>query len=304
MSSYRESKIIGVLVLGMVYIVAAGVAVAVVRFSPFDSELPTALLADAVATAAVFVFSRLLDNSSVYDPYWSVAPILLAVYLLPFEGGFLQPRLLIALALVCLWGTRLTFNFLRHWRGLSQEDWRYADYRRAAGRLYWPLSFFGFHLFPTLVVFAGCAPLLFVAPSSVPLGPLDITAFAVMIAAIVIEGAADAQMRAHTRNAEPGSPTFRGGLWAYSRAPQLLRRGLVLVGCIPRGYGGRCPRVDPGWTGRGDPPLPPGEPSPDRETNAKTPPRLRPGRERSLPPDTLVHQAEVRSEGGIGSILN
>ena len=34
-----------------------------------------ALAADVVATVVVFGFSLALDNSSMYDPYWSVAPV-------------------------------------------------------------------------------------------------------------------------------------------------------------------------------------------------------------------------------------
>lgn len=43
------------------------------------------LLADVGATVVVFIFSCILKNSSVYDPYWSVQPIinLLGIHLVP-----------------------------------------------------------------------------------------------------------------------------------------------------------------------------------------------------------------------------
>jgi hypothetical protein len=37
-------------------------------------------VADLAGTIAVFVFSRIYQNSSFYDPYWSVAPLPIGIY--------------------------------------------------------------------------------------------------------------------------------------------------------------------------------------------------------------------------------
>ena len=59
----------------LAYFVAAAVAFAAGRVADRGSLLWTAAAADIAATLVVFVFSLILDNSSVYDPYWSVAPV-------------------------------------------------------------------------------------------------------------------------------------------------------------------------------------------------------------------------------------
>jgi len=202
--------------------VALGAAIAAARAAP-DRLILAALLADLVATIVVFGFSLAFDNSSLYDPYWSVAPVPIAIFwFLRAGAGGTRIRQLVALALLCAWSVRLTVNCLRRWKGIAQEDWRYADFRRV-GWLYWPISFLGFHLFPTAIVFLGCLS-LFPALSSAgrPLGILDAIAAAVTATAISIEWTADRQLRRFLskRSRDSGRGELLGkGLWALSRHP-------------------------------------------------------------------------------------
>jgi len=201
-----------------VYLVAAAVALAAGRLVAGGSLLWTAGIADIAATVVVFVFSLILDNSSVYDPYWSVAPVPILVYWLVADAE-VTARQAVVLLLAAAWAVRLTMNWLRRWRGLADEDWRYADYRRL-GAAYWPVSFFGFHLFPTLIVFLGCVALLpaFV-PGSRPASILDLAGFIVTLGAIVIEAGADRQLRRFIRSRKDPSQVLDTGLWALSRHP-------------------------------------------------------------------------------------
>src|SRR3954454_13590012 len=54
---------------------AFGTAVALHQHHP----ITVAFAADLVATVVVFALSMLLANSSLYDPYWSVAPPVVAI---------------------------------------------------------------------------------------------------------------------------------------------------------------------------------------------------------------------------------
>ena len=40
----------------------------------------TPLIADIIATFVIWLFSRTFNNSSFYDPYWSIVPPILALY--------------------------------------------------------------------------------------------------------------------------------------------------------------------------------------------------------------------------------
>jgi steroid 5-alpha reductase family enzyme len=191
------------------------------RLTPGWAPVWSAGLADLAATVVVFCFSLGLDNSSVYDPYWSVAPALLAPWWLLRRGGLAAAtgvRQAAVLALVLLWAGRLTWNWMRRWRGLGHEDWRYADYRRL-GAGYWPVSFLGFHLMPTVLVFVGCLSLLpAFSPAGRPLGLLDAAALVVTGGAILIEMTADRQLWRFLAARRPGE-ILDSGLWALSRHP-------------------------------------------------------------------------------------
>jgi len=183
--------------------------------------------ADLAATLVVFTFSVAYDNSSLYDPYWSVVPPCLAVYwTLGAPGDVPGTRQMLVVLLVVAWGTRLTANWLRGWRGLRHEDWRYVQMRAQTGRAYWLASLVGLHLLPTAVVLLGCFPLfLAVARGTEPVGWCDALAIAIGAAAVVVEGMADLQLHRFRATAAPGS-TLATGLWAYSRHPNYFGEAL------------------------------------------------------------------------------
>ncbi len=244
----RASRTAAMLLLALAYLTAGALAAATVSWTPLAHPLALALTADLVATSGVFLFSFGLDNSSVYDPYWSVAPPVLAGYWLVLGWGQGDGlRQLLVSVLVASWAVRLTLNCLRQWRGLQQEDWRYRELRDKLGAAYWPVSLLGIHLMPTLVVFAGCLPLYgALAAGSRPFGPLDALAAAVTSAAIWIEGNADRQLRraraatALDTSRTAARPVHATGLWAHSRHPNYLGEilfwwGLYLFGLAARG---------------------------------------------------------------------
>src|SRR5579863_10037116 len=113
--------------------VLAGVA-AVGTGILFHAQQPIVIvaLADLAATIVVFIFSVISNNSSIYDPYWSVAPVPIALFWLLQSGsnGFSNARHALIFACLCLWALRLTSNWAIQWRGLGHEDWRYRDMRK------------------------------------------------------------------------------------------------------------------------------------------------------------------------------
>ncbi len=202
----------GLAVLAVAYAAAIAAAAAVAWALRGGSPVLAAALADAAATAVVFAFSVACDNSSVYDPYWSVAPVPIALYWASRrEGGGLGAREVAVLVLLLAWATRLTANQLSRWRGLADEDFRYREIRGRAGRAYWPASLVSIHLLPTTWVFLGLLPVAAVlgAPGR-PLGPLD---------AVAVEAAADRQLRAFLRSRRDPGAVLETGLWALSRHP-------------------------------------------------------------------------------------
>jgi steroid 5-alpha reductase family enzyme len=203
-----------------------------------------ALAADLAATGVVFAFSFWFDNSSFYDPYWSVAPLPIALYwaLAPGAETAVPARQGLALVVVALWGLRLTSNWARGWRGLDHEDWRYVDLRRKSGGAYWAVSFGGLHFGPTLIVFLGCLPLwAAVHAASRPLGLLDAAGVALALGGTLLELLADAQLQRFRLAPPAPDAVLESGLWAWSRHPNYLGEilywcGLALLGFAAAGW--------------------------------------------------------------------
>ena len=205
----------------LAYAVALGVAIGAGFLFSNHAFIVVALAADVAATCVIYIFGRFFRNSSFYDPFWSLAPIGIAVYWAltsPINAGWQQ---FIVLALACLWGLRLTWHWASGWRGLAHEDWRYSDLRQKTGRRFWLVELAGIDLMPTLVVFLGCLSLYPVLTSPHLFGALYVTAIIVTSAAIIIESVADEQLRRFTRGSNPGD-IMESGLWAYSRHPNYL----------------------------------------------------------------------------------
>jgi steroid 5-alpha reductase family enzyme len=211
-----------------VYLLALLAAVLSARLLSGAHPVLIAFTADLTATVVVFAFSVVFDNSSIYDPYWSVAPPLIALYWLTAAGlpDRLPVRSLLLLALLFVWAVRLTFNWVRRWDGIRDEDWRYRDFRKRYNSLYWPVSFLGIHLFPTLIVFLGCLSfypamsLGAAAPRS--FGLLDVFAAAVTLGAIMLETTADRQLHKYKSASPKPGEIFSRGLWARCRHPNYL----------------------------------------------------------------------------------
>jgi steroid 5-alpha reductase family enzyme len=199
------------------YAVAAACAFGAGALVSGAHPLAVAAAADVAATLVVFIFSVILDNSSVYDPYWSVAPIGIILYFAWQAPSSPDLRQGIVIALVCFWAIRLTWNWLLRWQGLKDEDWRYSDFR--SNRAYWAVSFAGFHFFPTVAVFAGCLPLVPVFISSHAIGVIDALAVIVTCGSIIMEMKADRDLRLFRRKPREQGELLTNGIWSWCRHP-------------------------------------------------------------------------------------
>ena len=190
------------------------------------------LVLDVLATLTIFLFSMVFNNSSLYDPYWSLLPpIIIAFWVFDsYAPADLSLLHWIILSLVAVWSLRLTWNWINRWRGIKDEDWRYIAFRFKYQEYYWMVSLFGIHLFPTLIVLLACLavyPALVLGDGS--MGIMEWTAAAVTLAAIVIEWIADLQLRRYICD-KSRCDFLSTGLWKYSRHPNYFGEVLFWTG--------------------------------------------------------------------------
>ncbi|MBT6890391.1 MAG: DUF1295 domain-containing protein, partial [Gammaproteobacteria bacterium] len=134
------------------YLLALAAAWVTLQFVAEYHIMIQVLIADVVATIIIFAFSVVYKNSSFYDAYWSVIPVVIVGYLMSLQGDAELIRQLMLALVILLWGFRLTANWAYTWSGLDHVDWRYVNLQAKAGILWWPLSFTGVHLYPTILV--------------------------------------------------------------------------------------------------------------------------------------------------------
>ena len=206
----------------LVYILALIVAVIVGYAARNLNPVFIVLIADIAATLVVYGMGRLFHNASLYDAYWSVAPLVITIFWV--FGSFLHRAVMIRQVIVSvfvfIWGFRLTWNWAHQWQGIKHEDWRYRDLREKNPLWFWLIELVGIEVMPTVIVFLACLPLYPVLVAGTGhFAVLDLIAFVITAVAIAIETTADRQLWQFTRQKTRSGEIMTKGLWAYSRHP-------------------------------------------------------------------------------------
>ncbi len=223
--SLKNNRTLSLLVIVFVYIISAVLGIFSYRTLNFEWWL-SLLFADVIATVAVFIFSLIFHNASVYDPYWSVQPpVILAAFAIGEKLTLLGVLLLFA---VFLWGIRLTLNWAYTFANLNHQDWRYTMLKEKTGAFYPVINLIGIHMVPTLIVYACILPAVYAVRSGLTGNIGSVLFLCVSLFAATLQGIADFQMH---RFRKRGSSVFiHDGLWKYSRHPNYLGEILMWWG--------------------------------------------------------------------------
>ena len=178
-----------------------------------------------IATIVIYISSILVKNSSLYDPFWSVAPLPIALYLsyVSIEMGGSITIILLVLLPLSYWSFRLTNNWRRSWQGLEHEDFRYIDLKKRFKKSPYIIDFFGIHMYPTLQVNLSLLPLYYVLINDVTEIPFFLYMASIFtFSAVVLEHVADEQMHKFRSNPKNKDKTMDLLLWRFSRHPNYL----------------------------------------------------------------------------------
>lgn len=222
----KDNRVLSFIIVAVVYAVATLCGVLIYLALPISSVWLKLLIADVAATAVTFIFSLIFNNASVYDPYWSVQPIVIAIAFA--IGGKMTAARLLPLIAVSLWGVRLTANWAYTFKNLNHQDWRYTMLKEKTGKFYPIVNFLGIHLFPTLVVYACVLPVVYTYALDFKANTGSVVFFILSILAVILQLVSDTQMQKF-RNGKTGG-FIRNGLWKYSRHPNYLGEILMWWG--------------------------------------------------------------------------
>ncbi|MBE5817376.1 MAG: DUF1295 domain-containing protein [Clostridiales bacterium] len=225
MKKIKNNRAVSFLIVATVYVIAGIIGVGVYNRLTADWWI-SLLVADAAATVAVFIFSVLFSNASVYDPYWSVQPIFIVI--LFAIGRELTLLGILSIIVVSIWGIRLTANWAYTFHGLTHQDWRYTMLKEKTGLFYPIINFIGIHMVPTFVVYGCILPVAYVLLNGIEADLLSIMFLLISLCAVLLQGTADIEM--HRFRINRNSVFNRNGLWRYSRHPNYLGEILMWWG--------------------------------------------------------------------------
>ena len=201
------------------YVISFYLAYLITKTTNLDGWL-LILVWHITATLFVFLFSNIHKNSSIYDPFWHVAPIPIVFYIAN-QSPLPDLQLNLVLSAFLFWALRLTYNWYLNWTNLDHEDFRYIDLKDNNRFIAFINDLFGIHLIPTLIVNVSLYP-IYEALMSNNLNNLIYIGFILIILAVVIQYISDAQMRKFKSNESNFGKTMKYGLWKYSRHPNYL----------------------------------------------------------------------------------
>lgn len=178
----------------------------------------------------VWLLSLKKRNASIVDSFWGLGFILLAWLTAGHGAGFVGRRTLL-LALISLWGLRLSLHIT--WRNWGQgEDRRYQVWRQKYGESFWWQSLWRVFGLQGLLLW-----IISLAPQAALLSPepgwftwADRLGTLLWLVGFLFEALADWQLARFK-----GDPANRGqvmdrGLWRYSRHPNYFGETLVWWG--------------------------------------------------------------------------
>ena len=222
--SLKDNRKLSFVIVFIVYVLASVGGVFIFNALNYDLWL-NLLIADVCATVITFIFSLIFTNASVYDPYWSVKPLVICLGLL-LSGTSLMA--IIMVTCVCAWGVRLTANWAYTFHGLTHQDWRYTMLKEKTGAFYPLINFLGIHMFPTLVVYACVLPVVYAITMAIPTTVFGFLGCLISVCAIALQTVSDVQMQAYRKHKK--TPFICVGLWKYSRHPNYLGEILMWWG--------------------------------------------------------------------------
>mgnify|MGYP001444512723 FL=1 len=219
MQNLIKSKKGSLILVFFYYVISFYLAYLITKTTSLDGWL-LILVWHITATLFVFLFSYIHKNSSIYDPFWHVAPIPIVFYIAN-QSSLPDLQLNLVLSAFLFWALRLTYNWYLNWTNLNHEDFRYIDLKDNNRFIAFINDLFGIHLIPTLIVNVSLYP-IYEALMSNNLNNLIYIGFILIILAVVIQYISDAQMRKFKSNESNFGKTMKYGLWKYSRHPNYL----------------------------------------------------------------------------------
>jgi steroid 5-alpha reductase family enzyme len=184
-----------------------------------------------IMMSLLWIVSIIIKNVSIVDLFWGFGFVFAAAFYF-LKTGVPEPRKIILLSLVTLWGARLSLYLT--WRNAGKgEDFRYKQFRMEYGeKRYWWISFFQTFLLQGILMWLISAPLLgaqYYGPEY-PLGFADFFGIVLWIIGFSFEAGGDWQLAKFRSDPANKGKVLNTGFWYYTRHPNYFGDSAVWWG--------------------------------------------------------------------------
>jgi len=197
--------------------------------SPALTALVVAAGVVATLMFVTWLVSLVKHDASIVDPIWGLGFVLVGwAVRLTVEGNATRQWVLVAL--VTIWGLRLSIYLYWRNRGTG-EDFRYQAMRRQWGARFWWVSLFTvFALQGALMWIVSLPVQLGQVPDDPGFGVLGVIGIVVWAVGISFEAIGDAQLARFKRDPANKGLVMDRGLWRYTRHPNYFGDACVWWG--------------------------------------------------------------------------
>lgn len=197
----------------------------------FTEVFFSGLIVVLIPLVLLWMLSIYLTNVSIVDIFWGLGFILLSIFYFNTTTGY-EPRKILVMVLVTVWGLRLAFYLA--WRNLGKgEDYRYQQFRaRYGAHRYWWVSFFQVFILQGILIWLISLPLLGAQISSTNESLTFFDALGVLVWSIgfFFEAVGDYQLAKFKANPQNRGKVLSTGLWKFTRHPNYFGDSAVWWG--------------------------------------------------------------------------
>lgn len=196
-------------------------AIGLFLFTKIDDIFLAEAILTASATLVIYIVTCFIPDTSLYDPYWSVAPVIMVLAAM-LKYDLWSANGVIIFGVILIWSVRLSINWLTTYKGLLNEDWRYKKYRDKYNAFGFAIiNFVGLQYVPTIVVYAGLIPAFFILQNK-GFSWWIIPGVIITLTGIALEFFSDRAIHKFLKNNRGQNKTCNISLWKYSRHPNYL----------------------------------------------------------------------------------
>ena len=231
----KNNRFVSFLIIAVTYILAGLLGYFLYPIIKIDHLMVRFLVLDLICTVFVYLVSMIFNNASVYDPYWSVAPmVILPLFMVALKAYHLVVYVIIILYFI--WGIRLTANWAYGFKNLNHQDWRYQNLQDKHPKTWFLINLFGIHIVPTIIVFLGMLPTMYLMDlvinnsEEIEVSAASIFAVIIILVAIILETVADIQMHKFRKDSNNKGKINESGLWKIARHPNYGGEILFWIG--------------------------------------------------------------------------